>query len=798
MSTGAPAPAPAPAAPARRVAGPRSRIAALVAAGLVALNSSVVLVGWALGWSIFLTPSPRFIPMAPTTALAFLALSIALVARITPLRQSTLRNTGTVLAWIVGTMAIVNLVLPAVLDQLLGGAAGQFGRVRLGVMSPVTAAALIPLALAIAATGPRPHYAGALATVAAIVGATVTLGYAYGTPLLYGGGTIPVAFPTGLSLLLLGVGTVLAAGPDVWPLEPLHGDTPRARMLRAFLPATAGLVVLIGLLDARFGGYFGGDRVLIASWFAVVGAALVALLVTRLSRHIGDDIDRAYRERHRAERGYRAMFEQSIAGVSTSRTSDGEMLACNDAFARIFGYDSAAELKTVKGRDLWWDRADRDRMLAALRESTVLRNYECRMRRKDGKPIWILCNITLRENEDGEQVLENFIVDVSDRKSLEQQLWQAQKLDALGSLAGGVAHDFNNLLTAIIGYADILRDDLGPHSRHAEDLDEIIKASDRATALTRQLLAFSRRQPFEPKPLWLNERVTDMEKMLRRLLGPPVRLVTASDPDLAPVLADPSQIEQIVLNLAVNSRDAMPNGGTLTIETRTVRMEEPYAVGASSVPPGKYVMLAVSDTGTGMSPETIGHLFEPFFTTKEKGKGTGLGLSTVYGIIKQSQGHVIVYSEIGVGTTFKCYFPVSDISPRVSRPVQMPVEVRGSETILLVEDEAPIRQLAATALERLGYRILAASDGDSAMALAAVHDGPIHLLLSDGVLSGVRVPELLRRFVAQRPDTRILLMSGYSQEAVFQNDIVAPNTAFLPKPFTIRQLTERVREVLDS
>ena len=780
-----------------RAAGPRSRIVALAASVAVALHSIVVLFGWAAGWSIFLTPSPRFIPMAPTTALAFLALSVALVARMSPPRQSMPRNTGTALAWFVAALAIVNLVLPTVLDELLGGAAGQVGGVRLGVMSPVTAASLIPLALAVAETGPRPHYAGALATVAAIVGATVALGYAYGTPLLYGGGTIPVALPTGLGLLLLGVGTVLTAGPDVWPLEPLLVNTPRARMLRAFLPATAGLVVLIGLLDARFGGYFGGDRVLIAAWFAVIGAALVTLLVSRLSRHIGHEIDSAYVERHRAERRYRDMFEQSVVGVSTTRESDGRVLVCNEALAKVFGYDSVAEFTAVPARNNWWDPADRDRMLAALRESRQLRGYECRMRRKDGKPIWLLCNITLRE-EDGELLLENFAVDVSERKSLEQQLWQAQKLDALGSLAGGVAHDFNNLLTAIIGYADILREELGPNSNHAEDLDEIIKASDRATALTRQLLAFSRRQPFEPKPLRLHERVTDMEKMLRRLLGPPVRLVTASDSDLAPVMADPNQIEQVVLNLAVNSRDAMPNGGTLTIETRNVRMEEPYAVGASSVPPGKYVMLAVSDTGTGMSPETVGRLFEPFFTTKEKGKGTGLGLSTVYGIIKQSQGHVIVYSEVGVGTTFKCYFPISEISPRVSRPLQLPVEVRGNETILLVEDEAPIRSLAATALERLGYRILAASDGDSAMALAAAHDGPIHLLLSDGVLSGVRVPELLRRFVAQRPDTKILLMSGYSQEAVFQNDIVAPSTAFLPKPFTIRQLTERVRDVLDS
>src|SRR5438552_1255719 len=647
---------------------------ALVATALVALNSIVVLIGWAAGSSLFLTPSPRFIPMAPTTALAFLA----------------------------------------------------------------------------------------------------------------------------LSLLLLGIGALLTAGPDVWPLQPLLGDAPRARMLRAFLPATAGLVIMIGLVNARFGGVFGGDQVLIAAWLAVLGAALVTLLVSRLARHIGDQIDSAYTERHRAEQAYRAMFEQSLTGVSTTRMSDGTVLVCNDALARMFGYDTPAEFLAVKARDNWWDPAERDRMLAALREARVLRNYEVHMRRKDNSPMWLLCNITLREGANGEELLENFAIDVSDRKALEQQLWQAQKLDALGSLAGGVAHDFNNLLTAIIGYADILRDDLGTNSRHVDDLNEIIKASDRATALTRQLLAFSRRQPFEPRSLRLDERVADMEKMLRRLLGPPVRLVTATDADLAAIMADPNQLEQVVLNLAVNSRDAMPQGGTLTIETRNVRLDEPYAHGSAAVPPGTYVMLAVSDTGSGMSQETLGRLFEPFFTTKEKGKGTGLGLSTVYGIVKQSQGHVIVYSELEVGTTFKCYFPVSEKRARVSRPMQAPIEVKGTETILLVEDEEPIRLLAATALERNGYKILAASDGDTAMALAAAHQGPIHLLLSDGVLSGVRVPELLRRFVAQRPETKILLMSGYSQEAVFQHDIVAPNTAFLPKPFTIRQLTERVREVLDS
>src|SRR5713226_6300751 len=314
--------------------------AAVLAAAIVALHGIVVLIGWTAGWSPFVTPSARFIPMAPTTALAFLFISFALVARIIGTRGTVLRHAGTVTAWVVGTMALVNIGLPTFLDALIRGTTGQF--------------AAVPLAIAIAAPGSRSHYAGALATVSAIVGATVALGYAYGTPLLYGSSTIPVALPTGLSLLILGLATIAATGPEVWPLEPLLGDAPRARMLRAFLPATAGLVILIGLLDARFGGLFGSDRVLIAAWFAVLGAALVTLLVSRLSRRIANEIERANAEHQRAERRYRDIFEQSVCGVSTTRVSDGRVLLCNEALARIFGYDSAAEFMEQRARNLWW------------------------------------------------------------------------------------------------------------------------------------------------------------------------------------------------------------------------------------------------------------------------------------------------------------------------------------------------------------------------------------------------------------------------------------------------------------
>ncbi len=769
----------------------------VVLVGIVATHSVFVLVGWWAGWPLFSRPSPTFIPMAPSTALAFLVLGLALLPGVTGTERGGVRIAAAIVAWMVAVVALLNLAFPGRLDEVLGGAAGIFGRVRLGVMSPVTAGALLLLSAAIGLLRRRVLYAGVCATLAAVVGATVALGYAYGTPLLYGGATIPVALPTGLSLLLLGSAIVATAGAGVWPLRPLIGPAPGARMLRAFLPATAGLVVLIGLLDARFGDALGANRVLITGWLAVAGVGMVTVLVSGLARRIGGELEHADADRHRAEQRYQDVFEQTVAGIATTAV-DGRILLCNAAFARMFGYESPSDLIGQQATRLYWEADDRDHILAALRQSGELRNFEFRMRRADGQPVWILGNVALQRAPDGEGRIDVSLIDVSERKALEQQLWQAQKLDALGSLAGGVAHDFNNLLTAIVGYAELLRLELPPGDRRIEDLEEIDKACSRAAGLTRQLLAFSRRQPFEPSALGLDERVRDMEKMLHRLLGPQVRLVTATDDRLARVWADPSQIEQVVLNLAVNARDAMPQGGTLTIETRNLHLDERYSVEQVDLPAGDYILLAVSDTGTGMDRETLARVFEPFFTTKEKGKGTGLGLATVYGIVKQSRGHILVYSEPGVGTTFKCYFPVTDAEVGVAVPSLAPARVQGQETILVVEDEQAILALVVSALERNGYRVLSAADGEGAMRLAASHDGVIHLVLSDGVLSGVRVPELLRRFRAARPETKILLMSGYSQEAVFQNEIVAPASAFLAKPFTLGQLATRVREVLDA
>src|SRR5881628_807776 len=390
--------------------------------------------------------------------------------------------------------------------------------------------------------------------------------------------------------------------------------------------------------------------------------------------------------------------------------------------------------------------------------------------------------------------------DVTERVQLEQQLRQAQKMEAVGRLAGGIAHDFNNILTAITGYADLLLEDLAATDPRRQDAAEIHKAADRAAGLTRQLLAFSRQQVLQPTVLEVNKLVSDLEKMLRRLLGEDVALSTRLAPTTGRVKADPGQLEQVIMNLAVNARDAMPNGGKLTLETSNVDLDESYASDHYPARAGPFVLLAVSDTGIGMNEETQAHMFEPFFTTKEKGKGTGLGLATVYGIIKQSGGFIWVYSEVGHGTTFKLYLPrVEELAERAAAPAPARTRpARGTETVLVVEDEAPVRNVARQVLERHGYSVLEAPSAEAALDIATRYSGTIHLLLTDVVMPGLNGRELASRLADLRPDARVIFMSGYTDDAVTRHGVLEPGSAYVQKPFTPDAIARRVREVLDQ
>jgi signal transduction histidine kinase len=398
-----------------------------------------------------------------------------------------------------------------------------------------------------------------------------------------------------------------------------------------------------------------------------------------------------------------------------------------------------------------------------------------------------------------EELEERVARRTAERAALEDQLLQSQKMEAVGRLAGGVAHDFNNLLTVILGYNEMLRDRVRSDDEATEYSVEVLRAAERASALTNQLLAFSRRQVAIPRVVDLNEIVLGIDKMLRRIIGEDVQLETRLSLGIPAVKVDPSHIDQVIMNLAVNSRDAMPDGGKLTIETALVDLTEEYADRHIGVEAGPYVMLAVSDTGCGMDAATKARLFEPFFTTKEMGKGTGLGLSIVYGIVKQNGGDILVYSEPGRGTSFKIYLPaVMAPAEALVRTGGGVTAARATETILLVEDDSQVRNLARTILARLGYHVLEAESADEALSITAAYEGQLHLLLTDLVMPRMSGADLARQVQTARPNIRVLYMSGYTDYGVLHHGVLAADTPFIQKPFTSATLSRKVREVLGA
>lgn len=500
-----------------------------------------------------------------------------------------------------------------------------------------------------------------------------------------------------------------------------------------------------------------------------------------------------------SEAKFRSLFEHVMEGIHQS-TDDGRLLVVNPAFVRMLGYESEAEALALDfARDIYVAPEERATFLRSLREKGEVRNVEARFKRKDGRVITVLRNARVVRDEQGAALYyEGTIVDISERKQIEEQLRQSQKVEAIGQLAGGIAHDFNNVLTTIKGYCDLLIEALYDSDVRKQDVAEIAKAADRAAALTRQLLAFSRRQILEPRVLDLRSVVGELDPMLRRLIGEDIELTTLAGRDLGRVKADPNQIEQVLMNLAINARDAMSTSGKLTIETMNVDLDEDYARQHVAVQPGPYVLLAVSDTGSGMDAETLSHIFEPFFTTKEKGKGTGLGLSTVYGIVKQSGGNIWVYSEPGRGTAFKIYLPrVEEVVEQVAPDTARSQAVGGAETVLLVEDEEGVRKIVCRVLRLHGYTVLEAPDPRNGLDLSAAHPGRIHLLITDVVLPQMSGAALADQIMQERPDTKVLYMSGYTDNAIVHHGVLDPEKAFLQKPFTPDLLARKVREVLD-
>jgi two-component system cell cycle sensor histidine kinase/response regulator CckA len=501
----------------------------------------------------------------------------------------------------------------------------------------------------------------------------------------------------------------------------------------------------------------------------------------------------------RSEEEYRFFFQSILAGNYVA-TPDGKVLTCNSAFAGMFGFTSIEEALKQNLSLLFPDPRDREAFVDAVRNHRQLDHTKRELRRPDGRTVFVIESAIGKFDEQGELTeILGYLIDETEHRKSEQQSRQAQKMEAVGQLAGGISHDFNNLLGIINGYSEILLDnpELGEVTRR--HLGEILKAGQHATSLTRQLLAFSRRQVLQPKVFSLNLVLKEIDKMLRRLIGENIEVRTVLDPNLEAVEADPSQMEQVIFNFCINARDAMPEGGKITMETANVEVDELLAEQHLPMKPGRYVRLAVSDTGTGMDKETLSHVFEPFFTTKGPDKGTGLGLATVYGIVKQSGGYVWAYSEPGQGATFSVYLPAATEKAEPTKQEAEPREImRGSETILLVEDAAPLRDMIRELLEGRGYTVLAAEDGQRAMEIAERHEGNIALLLTDVVLPKIGGPALAKSLLRRRSRLKVLYMSGYTNGAIVDSGVLKRDTAFLQKPFAAEDLAKKVRKLLDA
>jgi PAS domain S-box-containing protein len=500
-----------------------------------------------------------------------------------------------------------------------------------------------------------------------------------------------------------------------------------------------------------------------------------------------------------AETRYHELFDGAPVGLIRS-LPDGRILAANAAAVRIAGYPSVSALLDASVVDLYAEGGDRARVMGALERGESHQNLEIQGRRQDGTVIWVSVNVRpVRSAAGAVAHYEWSFADITERRQLESQLRQAQKMEAVGQLAGGVAHDFNNLLTVIGGRCYLMLGKLGADDPLRREVELVRGAAERAARLTHQLLAFSRKQVLEPRVLDLNETVSGIEPLLRRLIGEHIEISVIQGPRLAHVKADAGQLEQVILNLAVNARDAMGRGGQLVLETANVTLDAAAARRSPDLEPGAYVMLSVTDSGHGMDAATRAQIFEPFFTTKEVGKGTGLGLATVYGIVKQSGGLIEVESEPGHGASFKVYLPAVQAPVEADEPAKAPgTRLRGSETVLLVEDDPNLRTLAREILTVQGYTVIEAASPLEAIRIHERHADAIHLLLTDVVMPEMNGPQLAVQLQAGRPGMEVLFMSGYTGSALALEGGGEFGGAFLAKPFTPDGLSRRVREVLDA
>jgi PAS domain S-box-containing protein len=782
------------------------------AALLIALTGTLVLAGWALEVAVLRSVAPGLATMKANSALAFL-LSGAALWLVQERRAGRYVGAARALALAVAVIGLLSLLESVLsrdlgMDQLLFRDSSPAGPTSApGRMAAATALNFLLVGLALLLLDAPRDVADYPAAAAGSVSLIAVIGYAYGISALYSVGPFAsVALHTAIGFVVLSSG-ILAARPERGLTALLTNAQPGGTLMRRLLLPAVVIPILIGWLCLQ------GQRAgLYSTEFGVALFAMSNIVVfLGLAAWIGRSLDESDAERRRAESALRrsegrmkSVLDAALDAV-IGMDAQGRVVSWNPRAEAIFGW-SAGEAVGHQLAELIIPPRHREahteglaRFLETGEGPVIGRRIELSALRRDGSEFPVELTITVLKEGDA-PLFSAFVADITERKHLQAQLLQSQKMDSVGRLAGGVAHDFNNLLGVITGYGELLKQRIPDEPQLKRYVSDILKAAERAAGLTRQLLAFSRKQVLQPLVLDLNAVVGEMEKMLRRLIGEDIQLVTVFDDRLRRVQADPGQIEQVLMNLAVNARDAMPRGGRLTIETANVDLDAGYARSRPGVKPGPHVMLAVSDTGHGMDAEVLGHVFEPFFTTKERGKGTGLGLATVHGIVKQSGGHIFVYSEPEHGTTFKVYLPRLEEAETVleTTPALEASPQRGSETILLVEDEESLRSIVREILEASGYTVIEARHAGHALEIAEGRPAPIQLLITDVVMPGMSGSELVMRLAASHAETRALYMSGYTDDAVVLHGVLAADVAFLQKPFTAEALVRKVREVIDG
>ncbi len=781
---------------------------------LAGLVGCFVLIGWILDLPLLKRLNAGWPSMKPNTALGLMMAGTSL-ATLCPLRLTpSIRMVGRLFAVALGLLAVATLAAYATgadlgIDQLFYREHPKdFDSPAPGRMAPVTAINFLLLSAALLSldweTKRRQRPAQHLALLGASFCLVTLLGYLYSTPASHRFAPFAsIALHTALALSLLWTG-ILAARSQSGFMSELTSRAEGGGLARKLLPAAIVASALLGLLRVLgerlglFGAEFG------VALFATANVVVFSTLVWEGARWLNRaDEERvaARNEQALSDERRRRFFELDLTGVCLTRP-DGTVLDCNPAFLGIFGFDSTSEAIGSNIALLYADPARRAALIGHLREERRVRGQALEGRRRDGQLISLLGDFVGEFNASGELVqICLYIQDVTEQRRVEMQLQRAQKMEVVGQLAGGIAHDFNNLLGVILGYADLLIRDLGPPGHPAERRAVAIReAAQRAAGLTRQLLTFSRHQPVETRTCDLNKVVEGVESMLRRLLGEDVRLVVAPHHHIRPIRADVGQLEQVIVNLAVNARDAMPSGGKIIIETDEIELDDDYARNHPEARAGPHAVLAVSDTGEGMDSSTMGRIFEPFFTTKGSGKGTGLGLAMVYGIVKRFGGHVAVYSEPGQGSTFKVYLPETSGEEETAGNAAVGADAPpgGSEVVLVVEDEAPLRAVIVEVLGSNGYRVLEAGDADAAMQVATRSRTSVQLLITDMVLPTRGGPRAAGELQAQFPGLRVLYISGYTDRVVADRGQLPEASHFLQKPFSADALLWRVRAVLDE